>query len=180
MHFDTAGSLWPGTSTLDKSNVGRQYAAASLISARLQQYAKLQVGCVILTSHRLLWIDISAAPDQGNSCQLPLSAVSEVQLKASMVLRSPKIRVLTFVDEHGKPASGDATVQLLGCNNTHLVRLLLLSCSSCYCLSYSLSCCTQTSSCLCTSARLSVVLHPWQANRLCCVASCCTHDSLCV
>lgn len=67
----------------------------------------LQVGCVKLTSHRLLWLDTSAFPNQGKSCQLPLSAVSEVQLKASMMLRSPKIRILTFVDEHGKPASGE-------------------------------------------------------------------------
>lgn len=61
----------------------------------------------MLTSHRLLWVDTSASPNQGNSCQLPLGAVSEVQFKASMLLRSPKIRVITFVDEHGKAASGD-------------------------------------------------------------------------
>lgn len=66
----------------------------------------LQVGRATLTSHRLLWTDTTASPEQGSSCQVPLSAVHEVQLKASMMLRSPKIRVFVYVDEHSKPAVG--------------------------------------------------------------------------
>ena len=59
-----------------------------------------------MTSHRFIWADTSAFPRQGCSCQLPLSAVHEVQLKASMMLRSPKLRVHVYLDEHSKPAEG--------------------------------------------------------------------------
>lgn len=113
----------------------QQSRKCTLVTAWHQQALSLQVGCVALTSLRLLWIDTSAAPQQGNSCQLPLSAVSEVVLKASMVMRSPKIRVLTFVDEHGKPASGDSLVRLVASNECkHAV-------SSCHvCLSFAPLC----------------------------------------
>ncbi|DBA94712.1 TPA: hypothetical protein ACH3X1_002268 [Trebouxia sp. C0004] len=49
---------------------------------------------------------------QGSSCQLPLSSVHEVQLKASMVLRSPKIRVSVYMDEHSKPADNTSSVRI--------------------------------------------------------------------
>ncbi|DBB08546.1 TPA: hypothetical protein ACH3X3_008685 [Trebouxia sp. C0006] len=71
-----------------------------------------QVGHAVLTSHRLLWTDKSASPKQGSSCQLPLSSVHEVQLKASMMLRSPKIRVFVYVDEHSKPADKSSSVRI--------------------------------------------------------------------
>ena len=73
----------------------------------------IQVGRAVLTTHRLMWIDSSVSPSQGSSIQLPLSAVHEVHLKASMMLRSPKIRVFVYVDEHSKAAPGRSFVHVL-------------------------------------------------------------------
>ena len=109
LQFEGAGGLWPQAASFGKLNVSTCFRCllpdqSGSITVRLPT----QVGCATLTTHRLLWMDTSAFPNPGSSCQLPLSAVSEVQLKASMMLRSPKIRVLTFVDEHGKVAPGEA------------------------------------------------------------------------
>lgn len=91
IQFETCGNLWPEPS---------------------ESLQELKVGHAVLTSHRLLWTDKSTSPRQGSSCQLPLSSVHEVQLKASMVLRSPKIRVFVYVDEHSKPADKSSSVRI--------------------------------------------------------------------
>ncbi len=62
-----------------------------------------------------MWTDTSSVPNRGSSCQLPLSAVLEVQLKASMMLRSPKVRVSVYVDEHSKPAAGILDLLMFAC-----------------------------------------------------------------
>lgn len=85
--FETSGRLWPEPGEVLKEH---------------------KVGRATVTTHRLLWLDTAAAPNRGASCQLPLSAVQEVQLKASMMFRSPKIRVMVCVDEHGQPATEKA------------------------------------------------------------------------
>lgn len=97
----------------------------------------LQVGRATLTSHRLLWTDTTASPEQGSSCQVPLSAVHEVLLKASMMLRSPKIRVFVYVDEHSKPAVGMLDLYDTSGSNNLIVLLAAGSKSACQ---HSLSC----------------------------------------
>ncbi|DBA85202.1 TPA: hypothetical protein ACH3X2_005910 [Trebouxia sp. C0005] len=91
LQFESSGNLWPDPG---------------------ESLQELKVGHAVLTSHRLLWTDKSASPNQGSSCQLPLSSVHEVQLKASMMLRSPKIRVFVYVDEHSKPADKSSSVRI--------------------------------------------------------------------
>ena len=60
----------------------------------------------MLTTHRVLWLDSAAAPESGASCMIPLSAVHRIELRSSMVLKSPKIRILVYVGQHGRPAPG--------------------------------------------------------------------------
>ncbi len=37
---------------------------------------------------------------------IPLSAVHKIELRSSMVLKSPKIRIYVYVGQHGRPAPG--------------------------------------------------------------------------
>ncbi|KAL3160840.1 hypothetical protein ABBQ38_009245 [Trebouxia sp. C0009 RCD-2024] len=104
--FETTGTLWP------EGNEGFQ---------------DNKMGRAILTSHRLIWADTSAFPRQGCSCQVPLSTVHEVQLKASMMLRSPKLRVHVYLDEHSKPAQdqkGSVRVEQLKLVAPHMTSFL--------------------------------------------------------
>ena len=107
LQFETSGRLWPEPGDLlQEHKVRTPHRHLLLLQTLYVNLAMLQVGRATLTSHRLLWTDTTASPEQGSSCQVPLSAVHEVLLKASMMLRSPKIRVFVYVDEHSKPAVG--------------------------------------------------------------------------
>jgi hypothetical protein len=62
-----------------------------------------QDGHMILTTHRLVWIDAAAAPAAGGTCALPLSTVREVRLKATHLWSSTKVRISVHVDENRRP-----------------------------------------------------------------------------
>ena len=55
---------------------------------------------------------------------IPLSAVHRVQLRSSMVLKSPKIRIYVYVGQHGRPAPGMPGPRLLltPCSSVALCR----------------------------------------------------------
>ena len=44
---------------------------------------------------------------------IPLSAVHRIELRSSMVLKSPKIRIYVYVGQHGRPAPGMPAALLL-------------------------------------------------------------------
>ncbi|KAK9816797.1 hypothetical protein WJX72_005199 [[Myrmecia] bisecta] len=63
-------------------------------------------GQVVLTSHRCIWLDCAASPRTGASCAFPLSAVHDVQLRASHVWSSPKVRFFVHLTQDQRPAAG--------------------------------------------------------------------------
>ena len=42
---------------------------------------------------------------------IPLSAVHRIELRSSMVLKSPKIRIYVYVGQHGRPAPGMSPIR---------------------------------------------------------------------
>ena len=50
-------------------------------------------GVLRVTTHRLLWVDVRAAPSAGASSSLPLAAVHRVEMRATRLWSSPKVRV---------------------------------------------------------------------------------------
>ena len=71
----------------------------------------------MVTTHRLLWIDASAAPSAGASCSLPLAAVQHAQLKgrmlAKMPLGTPKVHLTVATGADRRAQAGPPCAALL-------------------------------------------------------------------
>ena len=65
-------------------------------------------GNVVLTTHRLCWLDAWAAPAVGKSCALALDSVAGAEVRAKHVFAAPRLRLRVSVDAHERPAPADA------------------------------------------------------------------------
>ncbi len=65
-------------------------------------------GNVLLTTHRLCWLDAAAAPAAGASCALALAAVAGAGIRAKHIFAVPRLCLRVCVDGTGRPAAADA------------------------------------------------------------------------
>ena len=65
-------------------------------------------GNVVLTTHRVCWLDAWAAPAVGKSCALALHSVAGAEVRAKHLFAAPRLRLRVFVDAHERPATANA------------------------------------------------------------------------
>eukprot|EP00884_Botryococcus_braunii_P022124 jgi/Botrbrau1/8596/Bobra.0380s0017.1 len=58
---------------------------------------------LVLTTHRLVWINARATPSVMASCALQLSCVREAHLKATHLWSTPKVRIHVNINGNGRP-----------------------------------------------------------------------------
>ncbi|GMH38180.1 hypothetical protein BSKO_06064 [Bryopsis sp. KO-2023] len=85
---------------------------------------KYKGGRIVLTSHRILWIDVAASPSPGLSCFVPLCAVHSGSISKSISawVKTPKLKLQVLHNGNRRPATDIAdavgTVKLaLLCND---------------------------------------------------------------
>lgn len=91
--------------TLTSSQTDVVFINASGGPSSLPPSPALVDGVLRVTTHRLLWVDVRAAPSTGASAALPLAAVARVELRATRLWSSPKVRVYVAVGGGGDSSS---------------------------------------------------------------------------
>lgn len=59
-------------------------------------------GYLLLTTHRILWIDRKHLPEKGNSCEMPLDSVSRVVPPKMHLWKTPRMKLQVALDTRGR------------------------------------------------------------------------------
>lgn len=80
--------------------------------SRTRKWEGMQGLQLVLTTHRLVWIDVRAMPSAGVTCALHLACVRAAHLKATHVWSTPKVRINVNIDGNGRPVGENHLWQL--------------------------------------------------------------------